>query len=291
VRAIALAALICFWSGHAAGPAAQQAEPPRFDVVSLKPTQPSPQSQRSRISLPTGRVALRYMTARGLIYEAYRPDDGSFLFAVEGAPGWAERDPYSLDVTMPPGTPIDRYRAMLRQALTDRFRLKARISQVERPILALVRARPDGPLHPGLTRSSRDCDAYQARVRAGTASEPELTDIGALPCTIVPTVFAIAGARGGTGFSSGGVTMEQFARSLNLIDGRQVFDRTGLEGRYEFILRSAPRRAQTPIGVPESTDRPPLPTALQEQLGLRLVSDKALVDVVVVDFIERPTEN
>jgi len=63
-----------------------------------------------------------------------------------------------------------------------------------------------------------------------------------------------------------------------------VVDKTGLTGRYDWELRWSRDPALDP-------GQPSLFTALQEQLGLRLEPDKAAIDVVVIDHVEKPTEN
>jgi uncharacterized protein (TIGR03435 family) len=86
--------------------------------------------------------------------------------------------------------------------------------------------------------------------------------------------------------------MEQVATSFNGQAGRIVVDRTGLTGTWQFVLTFVPEQR---IG----TDEPPLAdpnapsffTALQEQLGLKLESAKAPVEVTVIDSIEKPTED
>lgn len=81
------------------------------------------------------------------------------------------------------------------------------------------------------------------------------------------------------------VSMENFAMNLSFTAGRIVLNRTGLEGGYDFTLDYAPE------GADASDTRPSLFTALEEQLGLKLVPSKGPVDVIVIDHIERPTEN
>jgi uncharacterized protein (TIGR03435 family) len=77
---------------------------------------------------------------------------------------------------------------------------------------------------------------------------------------------------------------------LDYVAGRTIVDRTGLPGRFEFTLRFAP-----PAAGPANSDAPDAPpllfTALQEQLGLRLDTTRAPVNTLVIDHIERPTEN
>jgi uncharacterized protein (TIGR03435 family) len=78
--------------------------------------------------------------------------------------------------------------------------------------------------------------------------------------------------------------MSRVVAALGKPDGRVIIDKTGLTGNYEFTLRYTTE--------PNATDdRPSLFTALEEQLGLKLVSDRAPLQVLVVDHIERPTED
>ena len=81
-----------------------------------------------------------------------------------------------------------------------------------------------------------------------------------------------------------------FATVLQGALGRLVVDRTGLRGRYDFILHWSP---DTPSEASASDDAawPYLPKALQEQLGLRLVSTTAPMEVIVIDHAEPPSEN
>jgi uncharacterized protein (TIGR03435 family) len=96
---------------------------------------------------------------------------------------------------------------------------------------------------------------------------------------------------GGSKMTATGVGMEQLATTLSAMVRRQVVDRTGLEGRYDFQLNFSPD-----LGLSTSRDSltdsgPSIFTALQEQLGLRLDSSKGPVESVVIDHAEKPTED
>jgi uncharacterized protein (TIGR03435 family) len=69
------------------------------------------------------------------------------------------------------------------------------------------------------------------------------------------------------------------------IESRKIVDQTGLKGKYDLTLRWAS------VDDPRESDGPSLFTAIQEQLGLKLESTKAPVNVLVIDHIERPSEN
>jgi uncharacterized protein (TIGR03435 family) len=80
--------------------------------------------------------------------------------------------------------------------------------------------------------------------------------------------------------------------------GREVVDKTGLTGKYDFTLRCAPTEAMRPVIngqmrpiSEEDAELPSIFTALQEQLGLKLEPTKGQIEGLVVDHIERPSEN
>ncbi len=86
-------------------------------------------------------------------------------------------------------------------------------------------------------------------------------------------------------------SMPDFASAISslIVIGRVVVDKTGLMGNYDFELTFAPpERLGEPAATPES---PSIFTALQEQLGLRLESQKAPVEFLVIEHVERSSEN
>ena len=105
--------------------------------------------------------------------------------------------------------------------------------------------------------------------------------------TNMPVRALICGFSLNTGvLDGGGVTMETLMQILTPQAGRPVSNRTGLSGGYDILLKwTAALGADTPA------DAVSIFTALQEQLGLKLESSTAPLDVVVVDRIERPSEN
>ena len=85
----------------------------------------------------------------------------------------------------------------------------------------------------------------------------------------------------------GGRPLSTLASSFGSAAGRVVIDKTGLKGDYEVTLRYMPQPSQNP-----PPDEPPsLFTAVEEQLGLRLQPDRAPLKILIIDRIERPTEN
>jgi uncharacterized protein (TIGR03435 family) len=88
------------------------------------------------------------------------------------------------------------------------------------------------------------------------------------------------------------MTMDRLVLSLAGLAGRQVNNRTGLQGDYAFTLTfSTSRIPGTSTEAPAPDDAPEFFTALQEQLGLKLQPEKSMVPILVIEHIERPTEN
>ena len=90
------------------------------------------------------------------------------------------------------------------------------------------------------------------------------------------------------------MTLVQLTGTLESIVDRPVFDRTSLQGIYDWDLEWTPAPGEpAPPGTPPpvNLDAPSIFTAVQEQLGLRLESGRGPVDVLVIDSIDRPTEN
>ena len=171
-----------------------------------------------------------------------------------------------------PMTPTDIW-PMLRTLLAERFGLKARIVQREMAAFSLVRAREDGTLGPDLERSTADCGMPRG-------------------CGVAPF-----GRNGGFAMRATGQSMAVLTRLISQALGQPVLDRTGLEGAYDFELAFdtsdlAARAAQSgliPPGVATTpSDNPPLATALQEQLGLKLERQRAPIEVVVIEAATMP---
>jgi uncharacterized protein (TIGR03435 family) len=97
------------------------------------------------------------------------------------------------------------------------------------------------------------------------------------------------------------IAMPDFTQGLAMIMGRPVLDHTGFTGKFDVHLSFQPDQAAVglapppglpaPPAPPADPDRPSIFAALQEQLGLRLVSTKGPVEVLVIDHVERPSEN
>jgi uncharacterized protein (TIGR03435 family) len=101
--------------------------------------------------------------------------------------------------------------------------------------------------------------------------------------------LSVAGKGRGREMTGQAVKLEQLVHSpFMTIDGHQVVNETGQTGAYDFTLDWTPPSVMADAG---RDDAPGIFTAIQEQMGLRLVPSKAQVEVVVIDHIERPSKN
>jgi len=276
--------------------AAPGAEPlPRFEVASVKPSS-GPTGERGQ---PGGRyIATR--TLKFFIADAFFFGTPLEMSRVIGGPEWINSALYEINTKAstpwqpsPDGPPRELF-LMIRSLLQERFKLKTHMETRELPVYELVVARADGALGPQLRQSTSDCDAIIAAVRAG-APPPQRQPNEPPPCGAM---------RGPARVLAGGLPMAQFANMLTLVmadangpagrdDARVVIDKTELSGRFAFTLAWTPERipeGTPPPGIPPiDPNGPPLLTALQEQLGLKLQPARSRMDVVVIDSVDRPT--
>jgi uncharacterized protein (TIGR03435 family) len=195
-----------------------------------------------------------------------------------GAPAWVTSDAYDV-IAKGEGNPTrEALRLMLQSLLVDRFKLAVHYVTEERPVFALVMARSDGRPGQGLLRSMLDCDAVNAARLAGRTPEGPVPANGAPPCGMSLQ------AKDGEMLLFGGRPISSLAEWLGQSSGRVVVDKTGLTGNYEFTLRYTSQ-------LTPGADALSVFTAIEEQLGLKLVPDRAPLRAMVVDHIERPTED
>ena len=218
---------------------------------------------------PGGRLSATAASAMLLLGMAYRRQP----YLIVGAPGWVWTKRYDVQAKAD-GNPAPSQQDLLQALLKDRFGLVAHKETREMPIFALVLARKDGKLAPRMSASDFDCAAY----RAGPHPLPE-------PGRTPPCAMRV----GPAALSGKAITMALLAAGLSGLMNRTTVDRTGLAGVFDVELTWTPEQA--PSETASNADMPPLVTALMEQLGLKLVSEKGPVEVLVVERIQEPTGN
>jgi uncharacterized protein (TIGR03435 family) len=184
-------------------------------------------------------------------------------------------------------------RRMLKNLLHDRFALKARTEAREVDVHTLVLARSDGQFGSQLNRASAECGEAALEARKDLLDRDRRPGPGvALPSGCVRTSMGSDRA-GGAIYSMGAVPLAQLVRQISLVIGGPVVDRTGLTGLFDIGLQFArPSGQLQPRPVLAQDSRlPTLRDALQGQLGLKLETGKGPIEVVVIESVERPSEN
>jgi uncharacterized protein (TIGR03435 family) len=284
--------------GLASPPAAQSPAAPAFEVASVKPSNPDAAPRLMR-PVGGGRFIASSVTLRELVNQAY---GFLFDFQIDGGPDWQTSRRFDIQAkAADPAVGRNAMLPMLRAMLADRFQLKVHTEMRDMPIFALVIAR-DGQLGANITPSTVDCsDApeqqrVEARANAGRGAVAELPQAGqGLPCAVMPVPARVAGSMT---WRANGVSMAGLAVFLTTFTrrsaDRMVQDRTGLSGLYDWemtfdraVMPQARDAQQIGASVPLS-DSPPLVTALQEQLGLKLESARGQIEILVIDSAALP---
>lgn len=265
--------------------AAQQQ--PQFEVASVKLSPPGAgPGHMPPIEMMTGgpfggspsRLTIRNYPLRSLILRAWNLADYQLI-----APGFLSSIDYmygdrlDIDAVIPEGVTRADVSQMLQQLVIQRFDMKVHHETKDGTIRALVVA-PTGHklvLH--------DDAAPQPPPSSRTTYQPKRgTTFESLPDR--------------TRFHFFGSSTSALAAALQSLLKCKIVDRTGLDGLYDFTLEwqkdSAPPNAEALGGGPGAPAPPDIPSALQSELGLKLISEKGTVDVLVVDQCNRrPTAN
>ena len=281
--------------------ASAQATPPAgtepvFEVASVKPNKTG--APGGSFVMPPGRFTATNIPLKVLITNAYQLS----FFQVIGGPDWVSTDRFDIAAKAPDGAPPEQTRAMVRTLLKDRFKMVVHMETRDTPIYALVKSRADAQLGPKLKRSTMDCGPVRAQRAEATAAAARARGgrVG-VPPPPGPNETVVCGmrasGRGGATltYRAGNTTMTALANALRPHVGREVVDRTGLTGEFDFDLQflAPPAAGTVDAGIPVA----PLDgaasvfTALQEQLGLKLETTRGPVELMVIDSAEKPDEN
>jgi uncharacterized protein (TIGR03435 family) len=199
----------------------------------------------------------------GFVMYAYDLRD----YQIVGGPGWVRGDRFDVQAKAGREAPIADIRLMLQSLLEDRFKLVTHMERREMQVYELVLDRRDGRLGPNLKRGEEGCQKMlqpPTGVPVGAA-----TLVGCGPIAVL-------------------------VRSASSRMRAPVIDKTGLSGTFEYFVYMAQESPETlggagspsvDLGVPTYT------TALREQLGLKLEATRGLVDVLLIDSVQHPTEN
>ncbi len=259
---------------------------PTFEAASVKkataPTGP-------RIVAVTGRrVSAPFVTLRMLVQVAYGVEQDQVI----GGPPWIDSDHFEVNATTPAGASIDDVRTMLQQLLADRFGVAARKESREGPVYLLSYS---GKFGPKMRPAGETCAPIVPPPGLNVPPPPPPPPAGAaefIALGATPGASKCGGLQMNGYISARDWSLDSLVWVLRQALERPVVDRTGLKEKYDFDLMYLPDTGPPRInGGAIAWDAPSLQTAVREQLGLKLDSSRAPIDVVVIERANPPTEN
>jgi uncharacterized protein (TIGR03435 family) len=231
-----------------------------------------------------GRVNVTNMSLKEMIVLAWR----ILPSQISGGTSWMETERYDI-VAKPEKTPAQgELPQMIQSLLADRFQLKMHQETKETAIYALVMAKKDGQFGPRLVEAPEGSCLQRDPTKPAAPPEPgkAMQFCGSL--------------RMGIGNMTGtAVQIRDLIQLFGRLLGRQVVDKTGLTGKYNINAEWTPDET-TMMPPPPGMPAPPPPpvgngpslfAALQEQLGLKLESQKGPVEMFIIDSAAKPSEN
>jgi len=230
---------------------------PAFEVASVKPCTEEQQRQFpiGLFAYPGGRLRVTNETLRQLIHDAY----GLEMHQILGGPAWLDSERWIVEAKAPEasaGKP--EMRLMLQTLLANRFGLKIHRETKTESVYALVVAKGGPKLKPPKDSTRAPFVGFG---RTGPVTAEALSQT----------------------FSGQNATMDLLAYRLSQHLRRPVTNKTGIEGNFDFLIEYS--------GADSQTTAPPLDRAIQDQVGLRLVTEPGSVEVIVVDGAAKPSAN
>ncbi|SPE36847.1 putative Antirepressor regulating drug resistance protein [Candidatus Sulfopaludibacter sp. SbA3] len=262
------------------------ANTPRFEAASIKPCSeplngPAPNSSPGRLATDCAEL----LNLMGNAYTSYA--DGHLNrnrdpTPITGGPSWIRSASYDINARAEgnPTVPM-MLGPMMQKLLEDRFQLKIHRETSEGPVYFLTVARGRPKLQP---YSEGSCTPW-------TLPPPPLKPgekiCGSMINGIASSVEAL------------GSTLDEFSKVLSLLVDRPVIDKTGITGRFDIHVKfsregtalESIRLNKGPSTAADPTGAPSIFVALQDELGLRLEAGRGPVDTLVIDHIEKPSEN
>jgi uncharacterized protein (TIGR03435 family) len=249
---------------------------PAFEVVSIKPNVDGPAAGPARVAADGDRFIASNAYLKMILQFAYRPPSGRTLrnSDIVGGPQWADTDRFDIEAKTSSGanpTP-EQMRLMMQSMLMDRFRLKAHWEMRQMPTYNLVAAKNGVKAKLSNDQSPISIDGQRGVAR--TIAKPS-------PAGITVTM------------SADGMPIDVLVGTLQSYAGRPMFDKTGLQGMFDVRLQFFMESTSNNGAPPASSDPmgPTFATAIEEQLGLKLESSRGPLPVLVIDNVQKPSEN
>jgi uncharacterized protein (TIGR03435 family) len=280
-----------------------QSIPTNFEAASVKPADPksapanaSSEAQATLRGGPgtadPGRISYANVTLQSVLITAYGADckvQAEECDQIVGPP-WLRSSRYDLDAKIPAGTTTDQFRIMLQNLLTERFHITVHHETRDLPGYELTVGKGGAKLVASPPTDSASSEtATGPLMKFGAQGEyPQLLRAGFM-------IFPYKGTRSMANHAIGREqSLTDITKLLKSLMNAHIVDKAGLTGKYDFTLDWVPdgvtmiQEAGGPdIGPPHG-----IPTAIEDQLGLKLVRSKVALDTVIVDSADKiPTEN
>jgi uncharacterized protein (TIGR03435 family) len=284
--------VIAFWCGGVLEAQTGSSAVEKFEVASVKRCQ---DSQPPSGGDPTpGRLHLACVTTANLIRLAYLVfptgqrkspvSPSSFQMPISGEPSWLDSDRYSIDAKVEQPVNTEMMKGPMMQALLeDRFKLKLHKEAKETHVFELTLGTHGPKLQPAREGA---CMAYDRN------NPPPNPSPGERP----PVICGVIRKSARDGFEVPGITMADLCRQLSAYVDRDIVDKTGITGTFDVHLELLPGD----IGYPGAAPDPSSPFAAGdggaiavavEKLGLQMRNAKSSAEFLVIDHVERPSEN
>jgi uncharacterized protein (TIGR03435 family) len=258
--------------------ALQAADDPRFEVASIKASDPNPSNPMFiGMSADGAMVTYTNITLRDCIQGAYRARD----FQIVG-PDWMTKARFEVSAKLRQGASLDQIPEMLQALLAERFGLEIRHEMKDQNVYALLVADSGAKLKP----SERKADDNSPKALGPDGKPRDLMMFGYLP--------------GGVAITAPSASLKSLVGLMSRFTARPVIDMTGITGQYDFSLTFAPETIIGPKGgvfpgsdsAATSVESAPSLFDAVKQYGLRLEARKAPVEMFIVTHLEKtPTEN
>jgi uncharacterized protein (TIGR03435 family) len=250
-----------------------------FDVASIEANNSGTREVKIGASSP-GTFNAENVWLRFVIQLAWNVKD----FQVLGGPGWAASERYDINAKTATGATFEQMKPMIQALLEDRFHLALHPENRELPVYELTTAKGGVKLQASQAGSCVTRDSAFGLPATGQKPPDFCGNMTMSPRSI----------------AGNGISMQQIATALSNALRRTVVDKTGLTGVFDVHVEWTADQSTPGLlapGLAPVANEPPadaggsLFTVIQEQLGLRLQSGKAPVEVLVIDHAERPGAN
>jgi uncharacterized protein (TIGR03435 family) len=267
----------------------QIASRPKFEVVSIKRCEAKAANATGRkpgLSTSPGRLNVTCSPVKFLMQAAYAASPDAAV-PISGGPSWLDSDTYDIEAKAESEASLETMRGpMLQTLLEDRFQLRIHRETKEVPVYDLVVGKKGAKLQAFVEGSC---------IIPGSGGAPAGVSRQNRPAMCGSFAIGLKGTKMTLDVHKRSVT--EFSQQLHL--DRPVIDKTGIAGMFDFHLEFAPDATTAGFFPPgfaiptaaDSLDNSSIFTAIQEQLGLRLEAAKGPGELLVIDNVQRPSEN